>query len=338
VRSLLVSLSLVLSWSIITVPADTIVRVRKPMLRSVRFVDQYHGWIAGYRGVFYTSNGGSTWEKQPVVTGSSSSFGVTSAVRGTGDIVWHDQTSVAVRSDKGLLHHRRGSRIWLRTNIRKAVLEYLHAIAFADAKNGWGVGAVGHLYRTTDGGRTWQRNTSPDLTLWHALSVVSASEVWVVGEGGKILHTSDSGRSWREHVINHGRGDLHFVRFNNRQNGWICGTSGLIFHTTDGGENWEKQAPTRSSSDRLVAMSFSDDEKNGWAVGYRWNKTLTDEEAVILHTQDGGAHWAEQVSPVQDCLIDIQALPAGRAWVVGESGTVLRTSDQGEHWQTIKID
>src|SRR5258705_372461 len=79
--------------------------------------------------------------------------------------------------------------------------ETLYAISFADAQNGWAVGASGTIVRSTDGGATWAKQpvqlpddmggTRPlDVNLF-GVAATGATEAWAVGDLGAVLHTKD---------------------------------------------------------------------------------------------------------------------------------------------------
>lgn len=77
------------------------------------------------------------------------------------------------------------------------------------------------------------------------------------------------------------------------------------------------------------------DSRRGWAVGDR---------GVVLHTDDGGAHWARQQSGVESPLLSVSFADAKRGWIVGGTaaplthrtqGLVLRTINGGETWQPV---
>src|SRR5690349_17291815 len=72
-----------------------------PLLRSVRFTDDNHGWIAGYNGVFCTSDGGISWRGLSVSLGSISRFAFTVATD-VGVVVWADRGGAIFRNDAGL--------------------------------------------------------------------------------------------------------------------------------------------------------------------------------------------------------------------------------------------
>ncbi len=80
--------------------------------------------------------------------------------------------------------------------------------------------------------------------------------------------------------------------------------------------------PSGSDTD-LCSVSFPD-AAHGWATGH---------EGTILHTVDGGATWAPQVSGVPTVLLDSVSFPDQlHGLAVGTDGTVISTSDGGAHW------
>ena len=84
---------------------------------------------------------------------------------------------------------------------------------------------------------------------------------------------------------------------------------------------------------KLRAVSFVD-AKEGWVLG---------SDYLIFHTRDGGVHWENKYSNTEAFFLDIQALPNGRAWVLGgedryDPYDLLFTTDYGETWSVVKLD
>lgn len=57
------------------------------------------------------------------------------------------------------------------------------------------------------------------------------------------------------------------------------------------------------------------------------------EDGTILHTEDGGRTWKEQVSGTKENLNSIAFVDLERGWAVGRYGTILHTEDGGETWR-----
>lgn len=123
------------------------------------------------------------------------------------------------------------------------------------------------LYRTTDGGRHWQR-----LVAWS-----STNPLW--------------------HVSNGGPGDIVPVAlsFLNAQNGWglvplgvgACQAQFGVVATTDGGQHWSSRGSLQTS-DGPTSIAFATAQK-GWLV----NGSCAGAYSTAVSTQDGGAHWQQ---------------------------------------------
>ncbi|HEX8069893.1 MAG TPA: P-loop NTPase fold protein [Pyrinomonadaceae bacterium] len=106
----------------------------------------------------------------------------------------------------------------------------------------WRVGlaaaAEGLIYRTEDGGATWQFQVLPRPDDLYGVYAVSAARAWCVGSAGNIFDTSDGGRVWRKlpSGTNSQLRAVHFLA--DGQRGWIVGGNGLILGTADGGVTW----------------------------------------------------------------------------------------------------
>lgn len=84
----------------------------------------------------------------------------------------------------------------------------------------------------------------------------------------------------------------------------------------------------------LTDICFADADQ-GWAVG---------DKGIIVHSEDGGRHWAVQSVPLSCRLESVQFLDAQIGWAVGgrvhpythhSSGVVLRTNDGGVTWKQV---
>ena len=97
-------------------------------------------------------------------------------------------------SQHQLLRSDDGGRTW-REQVLPMPAPGPLAMAFADARTGWIVGAGGALLRTDDGGDTWQVQASGTLRNLSAVFALDASTVWVGGgHPATVLTTSTGGR------------------------------------------------------------------------------------------------------------------------------------------------
>jgi len=127
-------------------------------------------------------------------------------------------------------------------------------IEFVDADHGWVLDADGPLWRTTDGGRSWQETALPTGRTGSsaAMSFVSAST-------GYLLLSANSDKDPEP---------------------WV------LYRTEDGGASLQRvgavtlpDEPALSGPLPMVAFS---DPSSGVVAGWK----------VVLQTDDGGAHWS----------------------------------------------
>jgi len=152
-----------------------------------------------------------------------------------------------------------------------------------------------------------------------------------------ILHTTDGGDTWRREGDEEDLDglDLNGVSAIDGSTAWAVGDQGLILHTTDGGKTWVRQGEGQfpvtylyqvDAVDSQVVWVVGDDDGSGYAT--------------VLRTTDGGETW-EAVEPSSgdfpSGLIDVSAIDAMTAWIVGIDGQGHRTIDGGATWETFQI-
>lgn len=102
------------------------------------------------------------------------------------------------------------------------------------------------------------------------------------------------------------------------------GERGYVIYSEDFGRKWQPAQVTVSS--QLNALFFVDDNL-GWAVG---------EDAVIIHTSDGGRTWEKQFdarnADIQGPLLDVYFENKEVGYAVGVFNKIYRTSDGGQTW------
>jgi photosystem II stability/assembly factor-like uncharacterized protein len=120
---------------------------------------------------------------------------------------------------------------------------------------------------------------------------------------------------------------------------WAAGQLGEITHSTDGGTTWTLQ-PTGVQR-KLLDVDFVSPQR-GLAVG---------DYGTLLRTDDGGTTWARvplphditlppdvaEVVDSGDVVLYAVAFPdPDHAWVVGEFGVILASTDGGQTWHPQK--
>jgi photosystem II stability/assembly factor-like uncharacterized protein len=275
-------------------------------LGQIQFVTSTEGWIvAGNGKLLHTTNAGSNWDK--VVPGGLD--------------------SIEFNTDN---------------------LNSLPPLCFVNPTTGWIIGTSGGfqqaagavLFKTTNGGTSWSKQTLAGWSLGFGVQFVDANNGWAEVVNGNsssftysIIRTTDGGNQWTS--IYSSNSALCYPRFFDVRNGWaIIGTPGgaasSIVHTTDGGATWSTQF-TDNTPGGLSRIQFLD-LNNGWIVG---------DSSKIFHTTNGGSTWTRLANPGIDrssMLRTLFFLDANTGWIGGQvaSGAVpafvLHTSNGGASW------
>jgi photosystem II stability/assembly factor-like uncharacterized protein len=183
-----------------------------------------------------------------------------------------------------------------------------NAISSPEPRIAWGVGTVGSVATSTDGGATWRyQRQGVHGQMLNAVSFIDATRGWAAGEQ---FHP-DMDPAYK---------------------------TAVLLHTIDGGETWTGQSlgtPWSRSNISLLGITFLDD-RDGWAVGAINDDAARDPLAgrgVAFHTSDGGATWqAHQFSQKVRPLHGLAAVGASSCWAVGPDDTLVFTSDGGATW------
>lgn len=201
---------------------------------------------------------------------------------------------------------------WKKIEINRE--ESFDQLEFVDNLHGWIASDSGKLYRTIDGGKSWELlDKSPAIQPKSYLTNLTFSNYlsgWIT--------LNEQGKNW---------GD----------------STAKIFHTEDGGLKWTLQFSNEDIS--LSKLVFLNDLE-GWTIGSKVvKKEILYSEFVILHTTDGGKNWinlSEKVSKFADYkqsnvyeIVDIFVKDSNKITVITNDNRLLETNDSGENWQFI---
>lgn len=220
-------------------------------------------------------------------------------------------------------------------------------LLWRSAKLGWYNGSDGKLFRTTDGGLTWQDTASGvgvasvrfyddnngfAMSDGQLLSSGNAGQSWtavgalppqasrvrffnakqgVAMTASGVFATHDGGLTWRQA----GTYDFGDVQFIDASTVWAVQRSGGLFKSTDGGDTWQ---PVGTAA--LIALQFIDANR-GWAVG--WG-------GQVQATTDGGKTWVPQALSTIANLRQVFFVDSKTGWIVGDGGTLLATGSGGQ--------
>jgi photosystem II stability/assembly factor-like uncharacterized protein len=264
-------------------------------LTSVFFVDDTQGWAVGHDGVIlHTSDGGDRWELQ--LNGLEANDLLVAAME-------HKVAAEPASEDaKKLLNE---AKRYKEQGADKPFLD----VWFADAKNGYAVGAYNLIFRTGDGGKTWEswfdRTDNPKFFNLYTIRP-AAGTLYIAGEGGLVLKLDAAAQRFRA-VVTPYNGSFFGVA-DAGSAVIVFGLRGNVYASSDGGTTWSKVEAGLPAA--VVAATRT---ANGGLL-------LADAGGRVAASSDGGRNFTpmklQQPVPVNG-LADIGD---GRLVVVGPRG------------------
>lgn len=325
--------------------------------------DASHYWVVACSGgVWRTTNAGTTW--RPVFDGQGSySIGCLRMDPQNPNVVWvgtgENNSQRSVSWGDGVYRTRDGGKTWQRMGLEKS--EHIGMIQ-VDPRDSrvvyvaaqgplWKSGGERGLYKSTDGGASWNRvlhisddtgvnevhfdPRNPDVL--YASAYQRRRHVWTLINGGPestVYKSEDAGVSWRK--IQHGlpsveKGRIGLAVAPSRPDTVYAiveaaqGKSGF-YRSTDRGESWQRMSGHKTTSPQYYNEIVCDpiDADRVYALD------------TSLHvTTDGGKTF--RMVPRQNRHVDDHAL-----WIdprdprhmrVGCDGGVYETWDRGQAWE-----
>jgi photosystem II stability/assembly factor-like uncharacterized protein len=229
------------------------------------------------------------------------------------------------------------------------------ALQFVSADVGWvaetktNSGTTGpgptFLYKTTDGGHTWQQQLT-----WDGPGPVQlrfsadGSQGLVIGQAGvPLFKTADGGAHWLRMALPPQATDVAWQYFLDVREGWIVSylneaTPGIagVFHTTDGGQTWTQTARLDVNQDfshgqaagSLQGYVVFRDSSTGWMDPIPANGAAISPVTPFLYvTHDSGKTWAVQefVPPPEVALSSSNEIVSAPEFFNDQEGVVLAT-------------
>jgi photosystem II stability/assembly factor-like uncharacterized protein len=236
-------------------------------LTSVFFVDAKQGWATGHDGVILrTTDGGATWTVR--LDGRRANALIVAAME--------RKVAAEPSSDeaKKLLAEAK------RFEAQGADKPFLD-IWFADAKQGYAVGAFNLIFRTDDGGASWEpwfdRIDNPKFFNLYSIRP-AAGELYIAGESGLVLKLDPAARRFKALTVPY---NGSFFGVADTGNAVLAfGLRGNVYRSADAGATWDKVVVGLPAS--IVAAART---KEGATL-------LADAGGRIARSTDGGRTFA----------------------------------------------
>ncbi len=249
--------------------------------KSVDFINNETGWIAGEEGVFLTTNGSKNW----VQMNDDFDFHVID--------FYSESIGWAIIFDcwmgyygEGIMKTSDGGRNWL---LQKNVKGSINGLCVVTDSIAYTIGDS--IYKTADGGSNWGNITPSMYSDFGSASFINADTGIVIGNGGIIFRTFDEGESW-EKIETPDFSKIYNVQFINDSSAYFLARKGndlnqYICETTDLFSNW-----TILSGTKLPVHSCHFYE-NDVIVGLSEEYEGTSAKHIrMIKSYDGGVSWA----------------------------------------------
>jgi photosystem II stability/assembly factor-like uncharacterized protein len=225
-------------------------------------------------------------------------------------------------------------------------------VHFISPTLGWSVNGEGNVFRTSDGGETWERMLHQPGTFFRAIAFVDSLTGFAANIGTDyfpnvtdtvpLYRTRDGGVTWSPVSEIHGpfpKGICNLAIAPDGRTLWAAGRVGgpsflLVSH--DRGETWESQELTDRIA-MLIDVHFTS-AASGVIVGGS-SRDVRASHSVVLATADGGRSWEEvfrSPEPMELAWkIDFPTARTGYVSVLAydSTSTFLKTVDGGRTWR-----
>ncbi|MCL6259177.1 YCF48-related protein [Aquiflexum sp. TKW24L] len=240
------------------------------------------------------------------------------------DISWATEETGYVSGNQLILKTIDGGLSWVEQEAPTKTRMW--GVDFFDENLGLMVGEKGEVFRTSNGGSNWVSiNTGTSNTL-RSVKFLTQTRAYAVGDGGEVYRSTNGGQSWAKQSVGT-TVDLKRLYFANQDTGYVATADGKIVRTFNSGNNWSIQ--NTGQSNPLNDIYFSSG-KTGFSVG---------QSGLILKTADAGTTWTTVTSGTERNLtaMSFNRSNPNLGVILGENGTVLRTTNGGITFDGINI-
>lgn len=290
------------SWRQARVPVSV-------MLTALQFMTPAKGWAVGHDGaVLATEDGGATWKR--LFDGNQANQLMLDGARGAADAARAAAGNAITGAAADALNAAENALGDIEAAAKFGPSRPLLAVWFRNEQEGYVAGAYGQLFRTTDGGKSWEslaaRTGNADGLHYNAIAVGPGNTLLLAGEGGKVYRSVDGGNAWKVSDTGY-KGHLYGVL----AAGDVLvayGFGGHAFRSADNGASWQPLP-------KVVQRSLV-----GGAVQPDGSLLLVAQDGRLLRSTDQGRTFA-MVQPQGGAPVaGVALLDGGKVALAGAGG------------------
>ncbi|MCW2955911.1 MAG: hypothetical protein JWO69_780 [Thermoleophilia bacterium] len=302
------------TWSTVFTPPSVI--------RRMEMLDAMTGWALTATGqVFHTINGVS-WSLQYSEPHFTNLVGIDADA--SGRVVVAGTRNDSPTSDYGVIVSTDGGATWTRT-IHTSTPGFdtfgTGGVLIVNATT-WLAGHRYGIWRTTNSGATWAA-VSPLALIADPRLLPNGSVVAPYGGATHLRRSNDAGATWSTITTNiPATNSVRDIAITDDNELWLAGEGDLRARTTDGGTTWQLLGTENPGLRAVVA----------WGAD-RW--VVAGDLGFAERTDDGGSNLVDVPLGTTQHMRKGLGLAGGVGLLVGDAGTILRTTDHGATWSAV---
>ncbi|GAA6135325.1 YCF48-related protein [Oceaniserpentilla sp. 4NH20-0058] len=289
------------TWTQANVPTTT-------TLTAVYFASESTGWVVGHDAiVLKTQDGGQTWVKQ--FDGFIANEMVLEAAKKDLALKEEQFEKVSESGDDDLIYEAESALENATFTLEDAEIDFedrstkpLLDLWFKNDKEGFVIGAYGMLFKTVDGGESWETWSSnvenPDRFHLNSIAKIDDQRLIIAGEAGTILTSNNSGNTWEKMESPYDGSFFGVVALTNNVQ-LAFGLRGNLVRSSDYGQSWEfidthTKQTLLGGTDHLGLTAYVVGSGGaflkGIAAGTKWEsktRSARDNAATIVETKSG---------------------------------------------------
>lgn len=226
-------------------------------------------------------------------------------------------------------------------------------VYFTDFQTGFAVSLNGLIYKTTDGGSSWNpspKDSSLKIQSFRSIEFLADGKTGIAGAlSGNNYRTDDAGITWKSITSAFSDTSLLYSKAvcglshfgdNFYAVGWFNSKVGHFYRSRDKGISWETTYIDSSLATGLVDVVFLS-EDTGFVCGYK-GIDYSVGSSVILKTTDGGKSWKQVFNGLKDGgevwklqFIDGNNAVASIQYSVLNFHSLVKSNDRGNSWTIV---